>query len=255
MATEDRTDAGLPFEPRGRSPIVDSTERRVIGLKRRVVREGSTAVAMLEGSLAALKSLDVEAAKQVRRTDDQVDLEEVAIEQEAYELLALHHPYGRDFRTVAFCLRVNADMERVADHASSIAKVVTRLAELPGTRQLRLPTALVELGDRVPQICHALLRAVLDEDIDAAQRIVTSDQVIDQLDRRLFEEVQELVQSLGRSDDAITIGLLVYRASRELERVGDLMAAVAEDVVYLGTGQIIRHAKRRGLTRPDAPKS
>jgi phosphate transport system protein len=210
---------------------------------------------MLEGSLAALKSLDVEAAKQVRRTDDQVDLEEVAIEQEAYELLALHHPYGRDFRTVAFCLRVNADMERVADHASSIAKVVTRLAELPGTRQLRLPTALVELGDRVPQICHALLRAVLDEDIDAAQRIVTSDQVIDQLDRRLFEEVQELVKSLGRSDDAITIGLLVYRASRELERVGDLMAAVAEDVVYLGTGQIIRHAKRRGLTRPDAPKA
>jgi phosphate transport system protein len=209
---------------------------------------------MLEGSLAALKSLDVEAAKQVRRTDDQVDLEEVAIEEEAYELLALHHPYGRDFRTVAFCLRVNADMERVADHASSIAKVVTRLAELPGTRQLRLPTALVELADRVPQICHALLRAVLDEDIDAAQRIVTSDQVIDQLDRRLFEEVQELVQSLGRSDDAITIGLLVYRASRELERVGDLMAAVAEDVVYLGTGQIIRHAKRRGLTRPDAPK-
>ena len=84
---------------------------------------------------------------------------------------------------------------------------------------------------------------------------MTSDQVIDQLDRRLFEEVQELVQSLGRSDDAITIGLLVYRASRELERVGDLMAAVAEDVVYLGTGQIIRHAKRRGLTRPDAPKS
>jgi phosphate transport system protein len=210
---------------------------------------------MLEGALAALKTLDVEAAKQVRRTDDQVDIEEVAIEQEAYELLALHHPYGRDFRTVAFCLRVNADMERVADHASSIAKVVTRLAELPGTRPLRLPTALVELSDRVPQICHALLRAVLDEDIEAAQRIVTSDQVIDQLDRRLFEEVQELVKSLGRSDDAITIGLLVYRASRELERVGDLMAAVAEDVVYLGTGQIIRHAKRRGLTRPDAPKA
>lgn len=221
-------------------------ERRLLHLRKRLVREGTEAVAMLEGALAALWALDEKAAMNVRLRDDSIDNEEVAIEQECYELLALRHPFAHDFRFLTFSLRANADLERVGDHASSIAKIVKRIKpHLPGGMPPPWPTALQDLGRRVPALCHELLRSMLDEDAEAARALVNADQVIDQLERRVFEEVQEVVRLLGRDDKAIAVGMLIYRAGRELERIGDLMAAIAEDVVYLKTGEIIRHAKRR----------
>lgn len=204
------------------------------------------AVSMLESSVAALWTLDTPAALRVRQSDDHVDAEEVAIEQQTHELLALHHPFGRNFRALVFILKVNAELERVADHASSIAKQVPKIAAvLPDGITIAWPMALRELGQRVPAMCHQLMRAVLDEDVEAARKLVRSDEVIDELERRLFDETQDLIVHLGRGDAAFTIGLLVYRIGRELERVGDLMASVAEDVVYVATGEIIRHEKRR----------
>ncbi len=227
--------------PRRATPT--SFERELIALRRRLMREASIAIGMLESALGALWSLDVESAREVRARDDRVDREEVEIEEECLRLLALQNPVGADLRQIAFCLRVNADIERVADHASSVAKLTQRISLPPP----RWPTALVELGERVPLMCYDLLRAVLSEDIDGAREIVKRDKMIDRLDDRLFEEVLERLSSEpDRAPDA----LFIYRIGRELERVGDLMENIAEDVVYLVTGEIIRHEKKR--RRPPA---
>src|SRR3954464_12917433 len=131
-----------------------NTDRKILAVKRRLVREASMAVAMLEAGLKALWALDVEAAMAVRLSDDRVDLEEVAIEQQCFEILALHHPFARDFRVLTFILKVNSDVERVADHASSICKVVKKISEARRAAGLtgapKWPTALMELGERVP---------------------------------------------------------------------------------------------------------
>lgn len=227
-----------------------TTDRRILALKRRLLREGTMAVSMLEAAMAALWPLDLEAAMNVRLSDDRIDNEEVAIEQETYEILALHHPFARDFRVLTFILRANADFERVADHASSVAKAVKKITEArqregADPHEVKWPTSLTELGQRVPALCHSLIQAVMDEDVEAARQIVTADKVIDTLDRRLFEEVMEMMKVGGKSDADLATGMYVYRVGRELERVGDLMANVAEDVVYLATGEIIRHEKRR----------
>ena len=150
--------------------------------------------------------------------------------------MALKQPFGTDFRTLAFCLKVNEDLERVADHASSIAKITLRLIKDGLVPQW--PEALVELGERVPVFCHKLLRAVLDVDEAAARELVRSDKVIDSLDHRLFVEITEGIEQGTWKPES---GLLCYRVGRELERVGDLMTNIAEDVVYLTTGEIIRH--------------
>lgn len=215
-------------------------ERRLIAIKRRLVSEATFATGMLERAIEAFLSLDAEMAAEVRRRDDKVDREEVAIEQECHQVLALYHPFARDFRVLTFALKVNADVERVADHACSIAKAVPKIqASLPqGAATPKWPTALRELSERVPMACHALLRAVLDEDPEAARALVASDKTIDQLDRRLFDETVEM---MNLDPGNPTLGLMIYRVGRELERVGDLMANVAEDVVYLATGDIIRH--------------
>lgn len=201
------------------------------------MREAAVAVAMLEASLHALWKLDVDAAKRVRRSDDRVDQEEVQIELQAYQLMTLEQPVARDFRILAFILKANSDIERVADHATSVAKLIPRFQKPIGA--VRWPTALVELGERVPMCCHQLMRAVLEEDAGAARTVVAADETIDRLDQQLFREVVDLI---GADPGAVNNGLLMYRISRELERVGDLMASIAEEVVYLVTGEIIRHA-------------
>jgi phosphate transport system protein len=224
---------------------VGVTESRIMGVKRRFHREAAFAVSMLEAAVNALWTLDVPAARAVRQSDDQVDAEEVAIEQSVHEVLALRAPYARDFRTATFILRANSTIERVGDHATSIAKVVVRISEGTAGVAPPWPTALRELGQRVPEICHKTLSALQDEDAAAAKAIIANDQTIDDLEKRLFQEAQELMSSGLLAKASLPTGLLVYRAGRELERVGDLMASLAEDVVYVATGEIIRHEKRR----------
>lgn len=243
----------LPHHPAGPEPALAAGNRNIFLLKRRLVKEATLAVSMLESAIAAMFSMDAPAARAVRLSDDEVDTEEVAIEQECYQILALRAPYARDFRALTFILRVNADVERVADHASSLAKCAGKIADAAAGTDPAWPTALRELGDRVPLLCHETLRAMLDEDVDAARKIVENDRVIDNLEKRLFEETIESMKGGPNNEANLAIGLLFYRAGRELERVGDLMASIAEDTVYLATAEIIRHAKRRGRPRTPPP--
>lgn len=228
-------------EPTGSpaSQARSTLDRSIIALKRRLVQEASSAIGMLEAALDALWKLDGAAAREVRRRDDTIDREEVEIEQECIRMLALQQPMARDLRFITFILKVNADVERVADHASSVAKMATKLETLG---PVEWPTSLVELGQRVPLMCHTLLRAVLDEDAALAQKIVEEDETIDGLEKRLFEEVEEMMQA---EPYRLRTGLFVYRVGRELERVGDLLKNIAEDVIYLDTGSIVRHEQKR----------
>lgn len=192
-------------------------DRKLISLKRRLVREATEAISMLERALDALWRLDRQAAAEVRRIDDSIDREEVQIEQECFSLLTLHHVFARDFRVVTFVLKVNHDIERVGDHASSIAKIVGKIR---GDVPPAWPVSLVELGQRVPLRCHELLKAVLDEDVNAARQLVAKDKTIDGLDARLFGETVEYMQRECDSPEALENGLLIHRAGRELERGG-----------------------------------
>jgi len=222
---------------------LSTTDARILAVKRRLLREASTAVSMLERALISLWDLDVAAGKAVRMADDGIDEEEVRIEQECHEILTLHHPYARDFRNISFILKVNADVERIADHSCSIAKIVGRIANADPNPPA-WPMALTELGVRVPTMCHQVLRAVLDDDTELARQVVASDEIIDQLDRRLFEEVLEMLRARD-SDQSRAVAMYIYRVGRELERVGDLSAGIAEDLIYLCTGVIVRHTKKR----------
>ncbi len=240
------------FRPEpGGSLLRPDFDSQILKVRRRLVREAVVAVGMLERAIDALWTLDREEAAIVRARDTRVDREEVAIEAECYRLLTLQHPVARDFRVVAFVLKVNQDIERVADHAASIAKSILAFR---GDFAPRWPTSLEELAHRVPAQCHVLLRAVVDEDTERAREIVVSDKVLDEIHKRLFDEI---VETMDGTPDSSANGLLLYRIGRELERVGDLMAAIAEDVVFLNTGQIIRHEKRMkpAGARPQSPST
>jgi phosphate transport system protein len=213
--------------------------RDIRGVKRRLTEEATNVVGMLESALSALWDLDTTKSAEILKYDDRIDTEEVAIEEACFRVMALQAPVARDFRMLTFILKVNSDVERIADHACSVAKITFKLADEPARSW---PTSLREMGDRVPITCHALLRAMHDENADAARQIVLGDKTIDRLNRQLFDEVVEGMASQSLSNRT---GLLMFRLGRELERVGDLSTNIAEDIVYLATGEIIRHTKKR----------
>jgi phosphate transport system protein len=230
--------------PDARPHATRNLENQISTLLHRLTQEASAAVAMLESALAALWVLDVEAAAEVRLRDKSIDQEEVRIEREALRIMALEQPVARDLRYIAFVLKANADVERVADHSKSIAKVV-RLMGQGATSQdpaPKWPTSLIELGQRVPMLCHALLRAMHDEDAVAARAIVAQDKQIDDLEKQLFEETVALVRD---NEEDIEQGILIYRIGRELERIADLMTNIAEDIIYVTTGEIVRHEVKK----------
>ncbi|MEO1278413.1 MAG: phosphate signaling complex protein PhoU [Planctomycetota bacterium] len=210
--------------------------RQIVGLKRQLIREASYAVAMIEQALDALLRLDRPQAKAVRKQDDVIDRHEIEIERACLDLLLMQHPVASDFQNVFFVLRVNTQVERVGDHASSIAKCASRMAK--AGLDPRWPTSLVELAHRVPACCHRTLRAVLDEDVDAAREIIAEDEVIDQLEKTLFAETLEVMRTESSGDLA---GLYIYRVGRELERTADVMASICKDLIFRETGENLRH--------------
>ncbi len=226
-------------EPPRPGAVQPAFVREAGALKRRLVDEATAAVGMLEAALAALWELDTTAASEILTRDDRIDREEVAIEEAVFRLMALQSPVARDFRLLAFVLKTNNEVERVGDHACSIAKIALKLAP---QGPIAWPTSLVELGQRVPMACHRCLRALLDEDPELAKQVVVDDKILDRLNRALFDETVRLMRDRPESEP---IGLNIYRVGRELERVGDVVTNIAEDVVYLATGEIIRHTKKR----------
>ncbi len=224
----------------------NALDRDIDDLMARVVEEATTAVGMFESALEALWSRDGSLVDGILARDDKIDAEEVAIEQACLRVMTLRQPVAGDFRTLAFVLKVNTDVERVADHACSIAKASRKLCRLP---EIAWPESLRELGQRVPMACHGLLKALVVGDADQAIEVVRGDAAIDALFKRLFKEIVEI---MGRNGNSPEHGLLLYRIGRELERIGDLMTNIAEDIIYLRTGEIVRHEVKKPGNAGDA---
>lgn len=203
-------------------------------LRRRLIREASRATDLLKQSFEVLLNSSDEGVQEIRDIEKEIDAEEVKIEEECFRILALQQPFGSDFRMLTFCLKVNSDIERLADHASSIAKISRKLRE----DDLYWPPALKEMMQRTPVMCEELLKSVIGADIEAAREVVARDKIIDKLDKQTFRELAEHIEN--NPADASQY-MLMYRISREIERVGDLLGNIAEDVVYLVTGDIVRH--------------
>jgi len=238
----------MPSNDQSPRPPHEGTIAREIRLLRdMVMAEAATAVGMIEQACEALVNHDDVSARAVIARDDEVDRNEVRIEEECFRVMALFHPYARDFREITTLIKVNSDVERVADHATGIAKQTIKLSAL-GMRGL--PTPLVELAQRVPLMCHGMLSAMNTDDAVLARELVAKDKFIDSLEKKLFEECVALMTNDRNSKAGC---LILHRCGRELERVGDLMKNIAEDLIYLSSGTIVRHEAKRNAQPPATP--
>lgn len=190
---------------------------------------------MLADVCAAAISTDTEAASRLVEQDEDIDREEVAIEAETLRLMTLFQPMGSDMRKLCTILKVNGDLERIADCVVNIAERVEHLH-----RDAMEPYAadLKRIYPAVRRMLHDVLHAYSLADHEVALRLRAEDDVID----AFYEQfIRKLVSHAARSPEALASHLDVLSIAKNLERIADHVTNIAEDVIYLATGRIVRH--------------
>lgn len=195
--------------------------------------------AMIRGAIRALGDSRPEEARRVIRGDEAVDRLEVAIEEKCLRLLALHDPVAGDLRWVAAVLKINHELERMADLAVGIARRALVLAD--GPRDLPIPEDLETMSVRVAEMVRGSLDAFLTTNADRARAVIALDDEVDRLRERI---VGALLAMMRACPERIEPGLQLFAAASHLERIADHATNIAEEVVFLKEGAIIRHHRR-----------
>ena len=188
-------------------------------------------------AMHALHKSDEEAGLAVDQEDPIIDREEVAIEQECIRLLALYQPAAVDLRTLCTIIKVNSDLERIADLAASMGRrvkhVVADAVTLEEYREFE------HLAQATVDILGSTVRMLSTTDTTVAERIIESDALIDKGYGHVVRSVLEHGDGrVGGAGPAMT----VINLAKAMERIGDLCTNIAEDVIFLRTGDIVRHA-------------
>ncbi|NCO52365.1 MAG: phosphate signaling complex protein PhoU [Deltaproteobacteria bacterium] len=209
--------------------------RELDALKKRLLALSAVVESKFAQAIQALLERDVPLAQKVAMGDKEVDALEVALEEECLKVLALHQPVATDLRLIVSILKMNNDLERMADLAVNIAK---RSIDLSGSRQNSAPYDLEQMSNMVQQMLKMSLDALVQRNAQKALDTIKLDDEVDVLHRDNFTRVKEAI----RKNPAQMDDLILYLSfSRYLERIADLATNIAEDVVYLISGEIIRH--------------
>jgi len=209
-------------------------------LKKEIMSIASMAEEAMDKAILALTERRPKLAEEVIREDERIDQREVKLEEECLKVLALHQPVATDLRLIVVVIKVNNDLERIGDLAVNIAE---RAAYLANRDPLQISFNLSGMADKVREMLRRSLDALASSNPNLARNVLAMDDEVDDANREIFVILQRLMQK-----DPTTIERAVHllSVSRHLERIGDLATNIAQDVVYMVEGELIRH-HRQGL--------
>jgi phosphate transport system protein len=210
-------------------------ERDLDTLQRDILTLAASVEEAIYKSIRSLQEREVALAQQVIEGDTPIDTQENHVEEECLKLLALHQPVAIDLRRVATILKINTDLERMADLAADIAERALVLAQPP---YVPIPAGLQRMTDMTTSMVRQSLDAFVNLDARLARRVWRLD---DEVDRYNDEIIQDIIQTMQSSPEMVEPGLSLFSAVRHLERIADHATNIAEDVVYLVEGEIVRH--------------
>jgi phosphate transport system protein len=174
-------------------------------------------------------------AKEVIDSDPRIDEMEVELEEDCLKVLALHQPVAIDLRFIISILKINNDLERIGDLAVNIAK---RASSLCRQERVEAPFDISRMAKDVETMLRDCLNAFVDMDAKLANGVLALDDKVDNMNRQAYKVVQEKIRNNPEKTECFIHALSV---SRHLERIADHATNIAEDVIYMLEGQIIRH--------------
>jgi phosphate transport system protein len=219
--------------------------RDMEGLWTRVLKQAAVVEEALNTSVRALCDGRADLAAGVKVGEQAVDRWEIQIERDCLRVLALHQPVASDLRRIAVALRINNDLERMADLARHIAKRAEKLAH--ASRPTAVPEELESMAVEALAQVRDCLDALIKGDADLARAVIAGDRRIDRHQRLVRKGLKDAIR---RDPDRLNTWLRLINTARNLERVADHATNIAEAVIYLKEGDIVRHSPRTSPTEP-----
>lgn len=210
-------------------------QRQIEQLKQKILYEGSMVERAIANAVAALVNRDEAVARKVAAEDDDIDHMEVDIEEDCLKILALYQPVASDLRFVVAVLKINNDLERMGDLATNIAKRVVFLAHAD---PVEVPVDFRGMAIKAQDMVKRSLDALVNSDTSLANQVRHDDDQLDQMRRTIHERIRAEIKRRPEQTETL---MKLYSVAKHLERLGDLATNVAEDVVYMVEGDIIRH--------------
>jgi phosphate transport system protein len=204
-------------------------------LKSRLSRMGAVVQQSVELSVESLVALDAKLAQQVIEGDAKVDEEEVKVEKEAIDLLALHQPAAGDLRMITTIIKANSDFERIADCAVNIAQ---RVLPLSRHDAYDVPADLKLMANSVIGTLRDTIKAFNLSDEAVARHVLRGDDVVDALYHQIVQDTLTQMESARHDADVDLANIMI---AKNLERIGDHCTNIAEDVIFVRLGRIVRH--------------
>lgn len=210
-------------------------EEELTVLKKRLLEMASGVEDMIAKSVKALKENNMLMAQEVVKADVNINKWEIEIDNLSIKILGLYQPEARDLRTVTMIMKINNDLERIGDHAVSIAKMALYLSQSEPIKPL---VDIPRMADKAIEMLSKSIDAFINKNSELAVEVCKMDDLVDEIEPQVVRELMTFIMS----DASIIDRALRYiYVVRHLERVADLATNIAEDAYYIDTGQVLKH--------------
>lgn len=210
-------------------------DREIENLKKKLLSLSSTVEDFVYNAVKSVEERDAALARSVVESDSEVDSIEVMVEEECLKILALYQPVAIDLRIIIAILKINNDLERIGDLACNIADRAISLAKV---KKISIVFPFVAMAGKVKLMLHESLVSFVNLDVALARKVCQADTEVDTIHR----DIHKLIGDNARlHPEEIKAYLYCLSVSRNLERIADHATNIAEDVIYMVEGEIVRH--------------
>ncbi|HQE61562.1 MAG TPA: phosphate signaling complex protein PhoU [Candidatus Latescibacteria bacterium] len=210
-------------------------QREIDNLKKKLLALGAFVEEDVQKAVTAISERNASAAREVIESDPDIDKMEIDIEEDCLKVLALHQPVAIDLRFIVAVLKINNDLERIGDLAVNIAE---RAAFLATQERVDIPFDFVGMASKAKTMLARSLDALINGDTELAHSVCAADDEVDQINREMYYQIQDGIRN---SPEQKVCLLHLLSVSRHLERIADHATNIAEDVIYMIAGEIVRH--------------
>jgi phosphate transport system protein len=213
-------------------------QREIERLKKKILALSAVVEESVRRAIRSVEERDTCLAQRVIKTDGEIDQTEIDVEEECLKILALHQPVAIDLRFIVAVLKINNDLERIGDMAVNIAE---RAVFLSTQDKLDIPFKLRDMAEKAQSMLRRSLDALVNLDSALALKVCAADDEVDDLFRIMYDHVKDGVAKQPENADSL---INILSVSRYLERIADHATNIAEDVVYMIEGAIVRHGAK-----------
>lgn len=210
-------------------------QREIESLKKKILSLGAIVETTVHNAIKSIEERDAALAKKIIQEDIEIDQTEVDIEEDCLKILALYQPVAIDLRFIVVVMKINNDLERIGDLAVNIAERSAYLASVPQVNEF---FDFVRMSDQTEAMLKKSLDALVHLDSELAHEVITADDVVDDLNRTMYLKIQD---AIPKHPEQINSLIHLLSVSRHLERIADHTTNIAEDVIYMVDGKIVRH--------------